>query len=385
MNRTITAVFDTEAEALRAREALAAQGFDRASIHVHRHSTTAHTGASDPNTDKGFWQSLAELFVPDDDRPSYEEAARRGGVVLSMQADDSRFASAADILEANGAVDLDEREASWRSEGWTGRASSDGLGYGQPDGTPGNPSGTMLSRGVDDALGTNISGARPEHESAARTASVVDRSINGGPRMGADINNAGGNPPGTMLSRGADDVLGTNMSGARPENEDHAVLSAGPEARLTPPMPMPTRDVGAEGGHAVLPAGATSHEAIPVVEERLRVGKRETGHGRVRIRSYVVETPVEEQVTLRREHVEVERRDMNQPVAATDELFRERVIEATETQEEAVIAKEARVTGEVSLRKDTDVHTETVRDTVRRTEVEVEREDDTTRGLKRDI
>jgi len=119
--------------------------------------------------------------------------------------------------------------------------------------------------------------------------------------------------------------------------------------------------------------GADGEERIPIVEERLRVGKREVGHGRVRIRSYVVETPVQEQVTLREERVDVERRPVDRPLTDADRaLFQERVIEATETAEEAVVAKEARVVEEVALRKTAEERTETVRDTVRRTEVEVE-------------
>ena len=119
--------------------------------------------------------------------------------------------------------------------------------------------------------------------------------------------------------------------------------------------------------------GAAGEERIPIVEERLRIGKREVGHGRVRIRSYVVETPVQEQVTLHEERVNVERRTVDRPLTSADEaLFQERVIEATETAEEAVVAKEARVIEEVSLRKTAEERTETVRDTVRRTEVEVE-------------
>lgn len=34
----------------------------------------------------------------------------------------------------------------------------------RPDGTAGNPPGTEVSRGVDEALGTNVSGAHPENE-----------------------------------------------------------------------------------------------------------------------------------------------------------------------------------------------------------------------------
>jgi stress response protein YsnF len=61
-------------------------------------------------------------------------------------------------------------------------------------------------------------------------------------------------------------------------------------------------------------------------------------------------------------------------VTDADRLFQDRTIEATETSEEAVIAKEARVTEEVVISKDTEQRTETVHDTVRRTEVEVDRD-----------
>jgi uncharacterized protein (TIGR02271 family) len=115
-------------------------------------------------------------------------------------------------------------------------------------------------------------------------------------------------------------------------------------------------------------------ERIPVVEERLRIGKREVGHGRVRVRSYVVETPVEEQVRLRQEHVEVERRPVDRPVTGADRPFQDRTIEATERAEEAVVNKEARVREEVVVRKEAAERTETVRDKVRRTEVEVKDE-----------
>lgn len=121
--------------------------------------------------------------------------------------------------------------------------------------------------------------------------------------------------------------------------------------------------------------GATGRdEAIPVVEERLVVGKRETAHGRVRIRSYVTETPAEAQVRLHQEHVDVQRRPADRPVTDADRAFQDRTIEATERAEEAVVGKEARVVEEVVVRKSEEDRTETVRDTVRRTQVEVEDE-----------
>ena len=66
---------------------------------------------------------------------------------------------------------------------------------------------------------------------------------------------------------------------------------------------------------------------------------------------------------------------MDRPVTASDEaLFRDRTIEASERGEEAVVSKEARVKEELVVNKDVRERTETVSDTVRRTEVEVEDE-----------
>ena len=83
-------------------------------------------------------------------------------------------------------------------------------------------------------------------------------------------------------------------------------------------------------------------EVIPIAEEELHVGKREVGHGRVRIQSRVVERPVQEQVNLREERVHVERRPADRPLSEGDAAFRERTIEAEERREEAVVSKEAR-------------------------------------------
>lgn len=113
--------------------------------------------------------------------------------------------------------------------------------------------------------------------------------------------------------------------------------------------------------------------AIPIVEEELQVGKRQVQRGGVRVYSHVTETPVEEQVRLREEHVRVQRNPVNRAASAADlETFREGTIELTETAEEAVVAKQAHVIEEVTIGKDVTERTETVREKVRRTEVDVE-------------
>ncbi|MBW6425218.1 YsnF/AvaK domain-containing protein [Rhizobium sp. XQZ8] len=125
---------------------------------------------------------------------------------------------------------------------------------------------------------------------------------------------------------------------------------------------------------------ADNEEVIPVVEEELRIGKREVNNGRVRVRSYVTETPVSESVTLRDENVEVTRRTVDRPLTGNENAFVDRTIEAEEHREEAVVSKDARVVEEIALKKTAEQRQETISDSVRKTEVEVE--DDRAGGVK---
>jgi uncharacterized protein (TIGR02271 family) len=112
-----------------------------------------------------------------------------------------------------------------------------------------------------------------------------------------------------------------------------------------------------------------------VVEEELTVGKREVERGHVRIHTYIEEVPVEEEVRLRQESVTVERHPVDRPATEADlEMFTEETMEFTETAEEPVVSRRTRVVEEVTVHQDMEEHTETVRGTVRRTVVDVDRD-----------
>ena len=134
--------------------------------------------------------------------------------------------------------------------------------------------------------------------------------------------------------------------------------------------------VGAAAGVATGAELNEGQEAIPVAEERLTVGKREVDRGTTHVRSYVREQPVEERVMLRDEEVHVERRPVGEVLtgSAADAAFQERSVDVTEHDEEAVVSKEAVVTEEVVVSKDVETREEVVRDTVRKTEVEVDKD-----------
>jgi uncharacterized protein (TIGR02271 family) len=130
-------------------------------------------------------------------------------------------------------------------------------------------------------------------------------------------------------------------------------------------------------------------ETIQVVEENLRVGKRDVNNGSVRVRAYTVKQPVREDVTLGEENVSIERRTVDRPLSDVDRAFQDRTITAEEHHEEAVVAKDARVVEEIGMRKTASDRTETIADSVRKTEVEVEDERTSTgrtqtQGLRRD-
>ena len=126
---------------------------------------------------------------------------------------------------------------------------------------------------------------------------------------------------------------------------------------------------------------AIDQAAIPIVEEQLQVGKREVQRGGVRVVQRVIETPVQESIILRQEHVTVERHAVDQPATAADiEAMKEGTIELREMAEEAVVAKTARIVEEVVIGKDVSQREATISDTVRRTDVEVEQLGKTTVG-----
>ena len=138
--------------------------------------------------------------------------------------------------------------------------------------------------------------------------------------------------------------------------------------------------------HYNAPARATTarpdgSETIQLSEEQLAVGKRVVNRGTTRVRRFVVETPVEEQVSLRDETVTVERRPVTGREAVVNPDFTERTVEVQALGEEAVVGKSARVVEEVAIGKKASDRVETVRDTVRREDVEITKSQGDAAGL----
>lgn len=125
--------------------------------------------------------------------------------------------------------------------------------------------------------------------------------------------------------------------------------------------------------------------SIPIIEEELHVGKREVERGSVRVRSRIIERPAEESIRLREEHIRVERTPADRAATERDlNTFREGEIEMRQHAEVPVINKEVRVVEEVNLNKEVTERDEVVRDTVRRTEVEIDETDNDRRARRAD-
>jgi uncharacterized protein (TIGR02271 family) len=257
MSNTLVGYFDSYDDARQTEQDLVNSGFSIEDVQI-----VAKDAATTGQTTEapGMWERFKSAlgFASEEERVTYEEAARHGGALLTVRVAEEQANQVADLIERHHPVDIDRRIEEWRGE----------------QGTP-----TEAPRAVDEA------------------------------------------------------------------------------AESTP--------VGQAGIR-------TSDTSIPIAQEELLVGKRLVQRGAVRIHTYVTERPVAEQVRLKEQQAFVERHPVA-PVVAGEEAFQERIIEVEETGEEAAVAKQARVVEELEVGKAETERTETVQDTVRKTEVEIER------------
>jgi uncharacterized protein (TIGR02271 family) len=238
------------------------------------------------------------------------------------------------------------------------------------------PEAAALGAGVG-ALAGGVSGLLKKHGVSEEDAHYYEGRINdGGVFLSVDTSD------GAISPSAAQDILTRN--GGHSASQPRGAMQSGSTGPSGSAFAFSGGDTGTTATSTTTPraTGSTSNEErIPIVEEELRVGKREVETGGVRVHSHVVEQPVHEQVTLREEHVEVERRPVTGNAATLGaDAFQERTIALDATAEEAVVAKEAIVKEELVVRKEATQRTETIEDSVRRTEVDVEKDIGTDRN-----
>jgi uncharacterized protein (TIGR02271 family) len=128
----------------------------------------------------------------------------------------------------------------------------------------------------------------------------------------------------------------------------------------------------AEAAQMTLTDPATHDNVLEVIEEDLEVGKQQVERGRLRMYTVVTEREVAEDVALRDETIRVTRRAVNRAVTINPDLFKERSMEMVEMDEIALVAKSARVIEEVAIGKEVAEKIETIKETLRRQDVEIE-------------
>jgi len=278
MALTVVGVFDDAQEAQKAVNDLVSEGFSRDSIDLSTNTGQYPDGGSDADRtvnhnddDSGIGGFFKSLFGSDDDDDyrRHTTVAQRGSLVTVHAVSEDQAEKAADILDDNGAVNVNDRAEQY---GYAG-------------------TGTMgASTGV---TGMGVGNDMDMNDMDMTNRSTTDR--------------------------------------------------------------------------------ADTDQTIKVIKENLEVGKREVEQGGARVRSRIIERPVEESVRLREERVTVQRNPVNRPATDADlNAFKEGDITMTEYSEVPVVSKTANVVEEISVGKEVNERTETVQDTVRETEVDVD-------------
>lgn len=393
MQHTLVAVFDNRSDAQNAMDELLGAGFSRTDVNLSTadpsgqvDSTSGATERLSGEHEEGIGASIKHFFTGLFGSDNEEHATRysaavtsgRHVVTLTTQSE-PEVERAADIIERFGPVDIDERHdlsgpasmlgASALSAGAMG-ASSAGMqqssSMSAQSGSLGSSmgSGALNQSNIDDRSSL-APGALQNQQAASMQRDEDDLPYPAKQDLNDDV------PRGTTYQESTGNVQSSGLSPASGSLQGTASLQGSSDMSLGgtvqqgnlsgQSMQRDTASLGQTGG------------AIPAVQEELKVGKRDVQRGGVRVYSRVIETPVDESVSLREEHVNVQRRPVDQPISTSDAAaFKEQSIELRENAEEAVVQKSARVVEEVVVGKDVSQRQENIHDTLRHTEVQVE-------------
>jgi uncharacterized protein (TIGR02271 family) len=345
MAQTVVGIFNSASEAQNAKQQLISNGFTDMNVDIASGNTSDYINRTDDDreNESGIARFFRNLFGGDDkESERYTKVAERGCVVTVHAMDEEEAERAADLLDDYGAVDVDENYRKYSSND-----SGSSWGTGPGAGTRSEPvvAGTPMG---DTYVDTD------------RTTSgiVSDRTL--------DTDNT--------RSGGIFDDGSTTRSGID-RDRDGDIFDNDKDRGIF------NRDSDRDRNYK-----EEESRKIPIIEENLNIGKREIETGGVRLRSRIVEKPVEEHLRLREEHVRVERNAVDRDASAADiDSFNEETIEMRERAEVPVVSKEARIVEEVSLDKEVEHRDETISDTVRTTEVDVEELEGEKRRRERNV
>ena len=145
--RTFIALYDSRSDAEAAQRQLELLGvIDVDGVRLHDEGSEGFSRDSySSRENRGFWASVKEMFLPDEDRHLYEEGVRRGSCLLTVRVDDQHADRVHDALEASNAVNVDEREREYRQSGWSPPPA--GMAAGAERGEPAVPARELLCAG----------------------------------------------------------------------------------------------------------------------------------------------------------------------------------------------------------------------------------------------
>ncbi len=236
--RSVTAFFDTDDAADHARRDLVAAGVPEGDIRV----ATGEAALAEPAHPHGFWETLKDFFIPDEDRHLYAEGLRRGGVALSVETDTAAYDRVLEILDRDGAVDMEERSEGWREEGWSAFGGAASAGEREMAYTPaGSGTGGFMASRADQPLFEG-----PLDNAAIEPGSVVPDA-----------------PHPSRLGAAAPDTVYAASAPGVPSVADTAADTTAKPGALQPE-----------------PTLSSSNPPLPT---------RDLSHGRTRVRSYVSE------------------------------------------------------------------------------------------------
>ncbi|MEI4269909.1 MAG: YsnF/AvaK domain-containing protein [Candidatus Dasytiphilus stammeri] len=143
-------------------------------------------------------------------------------------------------------------------------------------------------------------------------------------------------------------------------------------------------DIISEKNHSHLSKDkkTAEEEVLELAEEKLEIGKKVVYEGSTRVRRFVTQKDVEVEIPLHEEHASILRRALksgNCPQSADNIDWSETVVEISDTHEQPVINKKAKVVEEVIVRKEGKDRVEKIRDTLRKQEIEVKHNDKCTK------
>jgi len=331
MANTVVGIFDSVNKAEIAVQGLINKGFYSNDIDISAQGSGGYAG-SDTNYDKtdSFSKFFRNLFSDSDEADIYSKAGRKGAVVTVHAKSLTEAEQAADILDSYGAINADEHESQY---GDSSLRNDNNLINKNNDFISG-------SNPVTGDLNTGTAYGTPETDYSDVRRRSDDLTYQDTGSINTDMNNniSGENRPGIVND------LGDTTPGITNDITDRGI-----------------GDIN-EGRN------------IPVIEEQLEVGKREVEKDRIRVRSRIFDKPVEENLRLRYEDVSVERVPVSRKATEADmKNFKDMTVETTESEEVPMVNKEARVVEEVRIRKDVKERDQTIRESVKRQDVDVER------------